>query len=66
MPVNISKRDNYVKDNLSGWDKLIFDAQKHIVRLKAAIDHAQQMKETGEPWPGTQSENQTAESCHSV
>jgi hypothetical protein len=43
-------------DKISGWDKVIADAERHISRLKAAIGHAKEMKESGEPWPGAQFE----------
>jgi uncharacterized protein YeeX (DUF496 family) len=55
MTARLSKRDNKVNRNLSGWDKAIADAKKGIVRLQAALEHAKAMKTTGEPWPGTQS-----------
>jgi len=63
MPRTISSRDNFVKPKVSGWDKTISDAQTHIVRLKAAIRHAREMKERREPWPGMQSSNQKSESA---
>jgi hypothetical protein len=52
MRTTISKRDNVVKENLSGWDKAIEDAQKGIRRLKIAIEDCQAKKKAGEPWPG--------------
>ncbi len=66
MSRSISKQDKPVNDKISGWDKVIVDAEKHIVRLKAAIGHARDMKKSGEPWPEAQAENQTQEPCHSV
>jgi hypothetical protein len=54
MPVSISKRDKCVKENLSGWDKAIADAERGIARLKAALSHSIAMKKAGEPWPGDQ------------
>ena len=35
-----------VNGKVSGWDKIISDAELHIVRLKAAIRHARDMKIT--------------------
>ena len=52
MPNILSKRDSYVKNNLSGWDKAIQDAEKGIARLKAAIEDCLAKKAAGEPWPG--------------
>jgi hypothetical protein len=66
MRHNISKRDKNVKNNLSGWDNAIADATKGIARLKAALSHAKEMKAAGEPWPGTQPDSQTTESCHGI
>ncbi len=42
---------------LSGWDEAISDAKKGIERLKAAIAHCEEMKATGEPWPGSAGKN---------
>jgi len=53
MGKTISKRDMFVKRKISGWDNVIADAQRHITRLKAAIRHAEDMKQSGEPWPST-------------
>jgi len=53
MPANLSKRDKYVKRNLSGWDKAIADAKKGIAKLQAALAHSLDMKKAGEPWPGS-------------
>lgn len=41
-----------VKLNLSGWDKMIADLERRLGLLKAALSHAKEMKEAGEPWPG--------------
>jgi len=49
---SISKQDKDVKQHLSGWDKAIADLERHLARIKAALGHAKEMKETGEPWPG--------------
>ena len=49
----INKQDNAVNKNLSGWDKAIKDLEQRLVRTKAALSHAREMKATGEPWPGT-------------
>lgn len=48
----MSKSIKNVKNNLSGWDKAIADAERGIARLKAALSHALAMKKAGEPWPG--------------
>jgi hypothetical protein len=48
----ISKKDNLSSKKLSGWDKAIQDAKNGIERLKAAISHCEEMKASGEPWPG--------------
>jgi hypothetical protein len=48
----ISKKDRLSRQNLSGWDKASEDAKKGIERLKAVISHCEEMKATGEPWPG--------------
>jgi len=53
----ISKQDNIVKKNLSGWDKAIVDLEKHLARIQAALGHAKDMKKAGEPWPGTATQN---------
>jgi hypothetical protein len=52
MLKTISKRDNEVKNNLSGWDKLIADARKGIARLTIAIEDGEAKKAAGVPWPG--------------
>jgi hypothetical protein len=52
MSKTISKRDNVVKENLSGWDKLIADAKKSIARLKIAVEDGEAKKAAGVPWPG--------------
>jgi hypothetical protein len=49
-----------------GWDAMIRDAKKRIEDLNFAIKVFERRKEAGEPWPGAQASNQTAESCHSV
>ena len=51
MSKTTRNRDKKVKDNLSGWDKAIADAEKGIARLRAALAHALEMKRSGEPWP---------------
>ncbi len=62
----ISKRDKTVNGKISGWDKVIADAERHISRLKAAIGHAKEMKESGEPWPGAQSDSHDKRRQHNV
>ncbi len=51
MSRSLSKQDKIVKLNLSGWDKMIVDLERRLNRLKAALSHAKEMKEAGEPWP---------------
>jgi hypothetical protein len=51
MPKVITNRDNKQDKNLSGWDKAIADAHKQIRRLTLAVEHFQDMKKKGEPWP---------------
>lgn len=63
MPRIISKRDNSVKNNLSGWDKAIADAKNGIARLKTAIEDCKAKKASGEPWPGAQFADQSRESA---
>ncbi len=65
MPKNISKRDMLVNGKVSGWDKIISDAELHIVRLKAAIRHARDMKKLQEPC-SLQSSDHQQEQQHSV
>lgn len=50
----------------AGWDSAITDARKDIKRLEIAISVFEENKRNGEPWPGTQSESQTSDPCHSV
>jgi hypothetical protein len=52
MSTSISKQDKKSSKKLSGWDKAIQDAKKGIERLKAAVSHCEEMKASGEPWPG--------------
>jgi len=52
MSKSLSKQDKIVKLKLSGWDKMIADLERRLNRLKAALSHAKEMKEAGEPWPG--------------
>ncbi len=52
MSRSLSKQDKIVKLDLSGWDKMIADLERRLGRLKAALSHAKEMKEAGEPWPG--------------
>jgi hypothetical protein len=40
-----------IKGNDTPWDKAIADLERHLVRIKAALSHAKEMKKTGEPWP---------------
>lgn len=42
-------RDN----NLAGWDYAIRQALDKISSLKVAIQTFEQMRDSGEPWPGT-------------
>jgi hypothetical protein len=54
MPRIISKRDKERQGkNITEWDKAIVDAERGIERLKAAIRTCREMKESGEPWPGS-------------
>ena len=48
------------------WDGAIREAKERIERLETAILVFREMKSKGESWPGTQSSDHTAESCHSV
>ena len=66
MSNSVSKRDKFVKEKLSGWDKAIADAKKGITRMQAALEHAKEMKAAGEPWPGTQSSGRESRQQHSV
>jgi hypothetical protein len=52
MSRSLSKQDKIVKIKLSEWDKMIADLERRLDRLKAALSHAKEMKEAGEPWPG--------------
>ena len=54
MGNNLSKRDNEVKEKISGWDKAIESAEMNIERLKTAIGHFRDMKAAGIAWPGDQ------------
>jgi hypothetical protein len=47
----IIKQDNSQDKKLSGWDKIIADAQKGIERLKRTIEACHAKKKAGEPWP---------------
>lgn len=58
---------------MSRLDRIISESQEMLkrveakaLRLRTNIEVAKQAKSAGEPWPGTQSESQTNESCHSV
>lgn len=44
---------------LSGWDKAAEDAKRLIRRLELAIETYRQNKESGVPWPGGKSLNDT-------
>ena len=61
MSKSLSKRDNAVKRNLSGWDKAIADCKKGILRLQVALRDCQEKKRSGEPWPGTQAGSHSSE-----
>jgi len=62
----VNKNRKTDANNPLGWDAMIRDARKKIEDLNYAIKVFETRKEAGEPWPGTQPENQTSESCHSV
>ena len=56
-----------------GWEAAISDAEQQAldheqkaVRLRAVAAVFRRKKDAGELWPGTQSENQTPDPCHSV
>jgi hypothetical protein len=53
----LSKRDNKSRENLSGWDKAIFDAEIAIRRLGLAIETYREHKSAGVPWPGAMLES---------
>jgi hypothetical protein len=50
----LSKKDSLASKTLSGWDKAISDAKKGIEKFKAVIAHCEEMRTSGEPWPGDQ------------
>jgi hypothetical protein len=43
--------------NLSGWERAIWDAERGIERLQAAIRVFKRNLENGEPWPGSITRN---------
>jgi hypothetical protein len=54
------------KIQTTGWDAAIADAKLNIKRLQVAISVFEENKAKGDPWPGSQVDNQTTKSCHSV
>jgi septal ring factor EnvC (AmiA/AmiB activator) len=60
-------------ENQNSWDAAIKHAKEVLrrvedrrSRLLTTIKDFEESKSKGEPWIGTQAENQTTESCHSV
>jgi hypothetical protein len=51
---------------VESWESAISKAKKKIARLKADIVIFQEMKDSGEPWPGTQSQDQNSEQHHVI
>jgi hypothetical protein len=55
-----------VPDSKKMWNRAIRDAEEKIKGLQEAIGSFRAHRDAGKPWPGTQTETQTTESCHSV
>jgi hypothetical protein len=53
-------------ENTSGWKAVLVDLRGEIERLQKLVPIVERKIERGEPWPGTQGDNQTSESCHNV
>jgi hypothetical protein len=53
-------------ENVNSWDAAIAKARHKIATLKRDIAAFQEMKDSGERWPGTQSSDQNSERQHSV
>jgi len=58
---------------LTGWDMLIQDASRQIdaakqriALLKKTLKNLERVRDSGQPWPGTQSADQSQEQNHSV
>jgi hypothetical protein len=51
---------------VDSWDSAIAKAKQKIARLKEDVRTFREMRDSGEPWPNAQSEDQKSESCHSV
>lgn len=58
---------------MSGWDQVIEGSEEMLgkieakaKRLRTNIEVAKEAKRSGEPWPGSQPDNQTSDSCHSI
>ena len=45
---------------------MIREAKKRIEDLNFSIRVFERRRDAGEPWPGTQSESQTSDPCHTV
>jgi len=58
--------ENKFVQNGIGWGAVLADINSEIGRLQELVPIVQRKIERGEPWPGTQSESQTSEPCHSV
>jgi hypothetical protein len=51
---------------VDSWDSAIAKARQKIARLKEDVKTFQEMKNEGEPWPGTQPGNSESPQQHSV
>ena len=68
MIKSITKVKTGVKEKvrLFGWEAVLADLKRDELRLQSLVSIVERKIKKGEPWPGTQSENQTSDSCHSV
>lgn len=61
---NKVKRNRKTSDESAiGWDAMIRDAKKKIEDLHFSVEVFERRKASGDPWPGTQSTNQSSESA---
>jgi hypothetical protein len=63
---NATLCENISVENRPSWAGVLADLRAYIERLEVLVPIVERKIARGEPWPGTQSENQTSESCHSV
>jgi predicted amidohydrolase len=61
-----TKKCNQKVQNVNSWDSAIRKAKHKIARLKADILVFQEMKDSGEAWPGEQLAGQKGQQQHSV